>query len=230
MAVWNHTLAELKEHIENFYMDASDNDIVTYHEATIINDAINQALIDISLDFGLRRFSFLKEDTTVATVAGQAYVDLITNITGVESGTVIIASEDVTLDVMNLDYIKSVDPDLSETDVPRMYAFDKGTTADLFRLQLWPVPDSTYSISFVAKKVIDEDGVSEVPQWFHPALEDKSKAIALRNLRLYEDSAIFEMAYESRKQSAKIALETDAPIYIRRPAMVYRSNIQQRAN
>lgn len=230
MAAWNQTLAQLKDHIENFYMDASDNDMITYSEATVISDAINQALIDISMDFGLRRFTFLKKDTTINTIADQGYVDLATNITGIESNTVVIKSEDASLKIMNLDYIKTVDPDLSEKGTPAMYAFDSGETADLFRLQLWPIPDKVYAIDFVAKKVIDEDGVGEVPSWFHPAMEDKAKGIALRNLRLYQDSAIFEASYEMRKQNAKVAMESDAPMYIRRMGTIRNSNIQQRAN
>jgi hypothetical protein len=222
MATFSLTLAEIQNRIENLLRRLTGSEKISYQDKKTINDAINAAMIDICLDVGIAQWRFIQANDTEDTTSGTAYVDLDENIFNVVSGTVRIASEDVTLNPASLEYIRSIDPDADETGVPEVYALVQSADAETLRMEFYPIPNGTYTVAFTAEVIPDEDSISTFPAWMHACLKDKATANALRDLGLpYID---FERSYKDRKQQNKAHQGHDVPMHInrRRPMARYR--------
>jgi len=229
MAVWSLTKAQMVDRIETLYKRISGEPIVSYYQKRIMDDAINAALQDVCLDYSVSRWRFLLSDATATCTAGTGYVDLTANIFKVVAGTVRIEAEDARLSEKDLEWLSGMDPDRSVSGTPCYYALDASADPDQIRLQLYPTPDSAYTIAFTAETLVDQDATSSFPAWMHSALLDKSKENALRDLGLPNDSLIFERSYEKRLQNAKTANRPDGPECVQRVTSTVISNIQQRA-
>ena len=207
----------------------SNQENLTYQEKLITSDAINAAMVDICMDYGISRWRFLQAADTEDTTAGTSYVDLDENIFNIISGTVRIAAENVTLSVWDLEAIYQVDPDADQTGVPKMYALDSSGTAGIIRMQLWPIPNNIYTVAFVAEKIMDEDSVSSFPPWLHTALKDRSMQLALRDLGFFQEAVVYGFSYQERLKMAKDSQGTDAPMVIGRAGAIIRDTLQSRA-
>lgn len=216
MGVWVQTKAGIINHIETLVRRLTEQESLSYMEKIIVSDAINAAMIDICMDYGVSRWRWLQEDVTVDTVGSQAYVDVDADIFNIISGTVRITAEDWTLSPFDLEVIYSADPGADVVDKPRMYALDSSSDPETIRLQLWPTPNGVYTIAFVAEKIVDEDAVSSFPSYLHAGLQDKATEVALRNLGMAVAALPFERSYEKRKNMAKASQGNDTPRYVNR--------------
>ena len=88
MAIWSTTKQDIVNRIETLIRSLRGKETITYGERQVISDAINTALIDVTLDYGVEHWRFLRSETTATTVVGQNFVDLAANIFKVVAGTV----------------------------------------------------------------------------------------------------------------------------------------------
>jgi hypothetical protein len=185
MAVWSRTKAELQEQIESTVRGARRGvAIITVQDRRAIWASINEALVDISLERGIDVPKAIMSDTTVDTVADQAYVDLGAAVINVVDGTVRIIAEDCILTPMSISEFYAIDPGEDTTaSFPTRYAIDtdgSGTT----RLLLRDTPDSVKTINLKVESMPDEDSVSSLPGWYHGMLRSLATAITLEALNL----------------------------------------------
>jgi hypothetical protein len=228
IAVWSLTKAEIQNNIETLVRRLSGQENLSYQERQSTSDAINAAMMDICLDYGISRWRFMQSDVTATTTASTSYVDLDENVFNVISGTVRIESEDRTLSAWDLEAIYQADPEGDETGVPQRYALDSSGTANTMRMQFWPIPNAAYTVSFVAETIMDEDSVSSFPSWLHAALKDRATQLALRDLGFFQQSMIYAASYQERLKMAKASQGSDAPMAIRRVGTIIKDNIQSR--
>ena len=199
MAVWTRSKAELQKSIEvKVRALRGGRAQMTSDERFAIFGAINEAIIDLSIERGLDAPKVITVADTEDTTAGTNYVDLDAEVISVVDGTVRIESEDIILTRFEgglADFYR-FDPgeDISST-FPYYYALDTNGSG-VFRMLLRPIPDGVYTIAMKVEKVPDEDGISTFPGWYHPALRSKATSIALENLGL--DGRADEARYRNR--------------------------------
>jgi len=186
MAVWSRTKNSLQRSIEVKVRALRGRALVTGDERFIIFGAINEAIIDLSIERGLDAPKVITTDTTVDTVADQNYVDLGSSVVQVIDGTVRIVAEDIILSYFTggISDFYRFDPgeDFSST-FPTYYAMDTDGSGTM-RMLLRGIPDAVYTIALKVESIPDEDSISTFPGWYHPALRSLSTAIALENLGL----------------------------------------------
>jgi len=185
MALWSLTKAKLQEHIETTVRGANRGlAIITVQQRRVIWSAINEALIDISLERSIDTPKTVMSDATVDTVANQAYVDLDDEVINVVDGTVRIIAEDCILTPMSIGDFYALDPgeDISSS-YPTLYAIDTDGSGTM-RLLLRDTPDAVYTINLKVQSMPDEDEVGALPDWYHGMLRSLATAIALEALSL----------------------------------------------
>jgi len=215
MAVWSTTKNDLQRSIEVKVRALRARALVTGDERFIIFGAINEAIIDLSIERGLDAPKVITSETTVDTVAEQNYVDLASTVVNVVDGTVRIVAEDTILTRFSggIPDFYRFDPgeDISAT-YPTYYALGtdgSGTT----RLHLRCTPDAIYTIALHVESVPDEDSISTFPGWYHPALRSLSTAIALENLGL--DGRADQARYNERLKNIRDKMRGHSgPIHI----------------
>jgi hypothetical protein len=185
MAVWDRTKAELQRHIETSVRSARGNvAIITAEDRFSIFGAINEAIIDMSLERGIDIPKPILSDTSVDTVANQNYVDLAAGVIQVMDGTVRIEAEDQILSPMSISAFYAIDPGEDVTaSFPTRYAIDTNGSGNM-RLLLRDTPDSVKTIDFKAQTMPDEDSISSFPGWYHGMLRSLATSIALESLGL----------------------------------------------
>lgn len=185
MAVWSLTKNKAQRIIESTVRGARRGlAIITNEDRFAIFAAINEALIDISLERGIDVPKTIMSDTTVATVASQNYVDLDSAVIQVVDGTVRIISEDTILTPMTIGDFYRIDPgeDISSS-YPTRYAIDTDGSGTM-RLLLRDTPDAVYTIDLKVETMPDEDAISSLPGWYHGMLRSLATDIALGALSL----------------------------------------------
>lgn len=185
MAVWSRTKAELQEHIEQTVRGATRGiAIITVQQRRVIWAAINEALIDISIERGIDVPKTVMSDTTVDTVASQNYVDLSDTVINVVDGTVRIIAEYQILSPISISDFYRYDPGENiSSSWPTVYAIDTDG-AGTMRLLLRDTPDAVYTINLKVESMLDEDAISDLPGWYHGMLRSLATAIALEALSL----------------------------------------------
>lgn len=186
MAAWVRDKNELQRSIEVKVRAMRGRALVTGDERFTIFGAINEAIIDLSIERGLDAPKVITTDTTVDTVADQNYVDLGSSVIQVVDKTVRIVAEKIILTYFKgaISDFYRFDPgeDFSST-FPTYYAMDTDGSGTM-RMLLRPTPDAIYTIALKIESIPDEDSISTFPGWYHPALRSLSTAIALENLGL----------------------------------------------
>jgi len=203
MALWTRTKNDLQRHIETALRALRGNTaIITAEDRFTIFGAINEAIIDLSLERGIDAPKPIISDTAATTVAGQNYVDLSASVTQVIDGTVRIAAEDQILSPMDLTEFYAYDPgeDASSSACPAFYAIDTNGSGAI-RLRLRDIPDTAYTIDMKVETMPDEDSISTFPGWYHGLLRSLATAIALENLGL--PGAAYQMRYEERLKNIR---------------------------
>ena len=162
MAVWSLTKNSMQRMIESAVRGARRGiAIITNEDRFTIFAAINEALIDISLERGIDVPKTVMSDTTVVTVANQAYVDLSDTVVNVVDGTVRIISEDTILTQMDITEFYALDPGEDITSsYPTRYAIDTDGSGTM-RLLLRDTPDAVYTINLKVESMPDEDTISD---------------------------------------------------------------------
>jgi hypothetical protein len=185
MAVWSRTKAELQETIEGTVRGARRGiALITHQDRVAIFGAINEAIIDISMERGIDAPKAVMSDTTVDTVADQNYVDLDAEVINVVDGTVRIEAEDCILTPMSISDFYASDPGEDQSaSFPTQYAIDTDGSGTM-RLLLRDTPDSVKTIDLKVQSMPDEDEVGAFPGWYHGALRSLATAIALESLGL----------------------------------------------
>ncbi len=185
MSVWSRSKAELQRSIETTVRSARKGvAIITADDRFSVFGAINEALIDISLERGIDVPKPILSNTTVDTVANQNYVDLGDGVIQVMDGTVRIMAEDQMLSPMSIAAFYGVDPGEDVTaSFPTRYAIDTNGSG-VMRLLLRDTPDSVKTIAFKAQTMPDEDDVGALPGWYHGMLRSLATSIALESLGL----------------------------------------------
>lgn len=185
MAAWSRTKAELQEAIELAVRSARKGvAVITAQDRRFIGTAINEALVDISMERGIDVPKTVMSDTTVATVADQAYVDLGASVVKVVDGTVRIIAEDVILTPMSIAEFYAIDPGEDTThDYPTQYAVDTDGSGVL-RLLLRDTPSAVNTINLKVESMPDEDTVSALPGWYHGMLRSLATSLALEAMSL----------------------------------------------
>jgi len=185
MAVWDRTKNELQRHIETTVRSARKGvAVITAEDRFSIFGAINEALIDISLERGIDVPKTVTSDTTVDTVADQAYVDLAAAVVNVVDETVRIVAEDQILSPMSISEFYALDPGEDITaSFPTRYAIDTNGSG-VMRLLLRDTPNSVKTIALKVESMPDEDSISSLPGWYHGMLRSLATSIALESLGL----------------------------------------------
>lgn len=186
MAVWTLDKNGIQRSIEAKIIALRGRALITANERFAIFGAINEAIIDISLERGLDAPKVITSDTTVDTVANQNYVDLASTAIQVVDGTVRIVAEKQILSPFEggLDSFYQSDPgEDNSSSFPTWYAMDTNGSGTL-RMRLRNTPNAVYTISLKVESIPDENSISTFPGWYHPALRSLSTAIALENLGL----------------------------------------------
>jgi hypothetical protein len=185
MAVWSRTQAEIQSHIETAVRASRKGvAIITHQDREVIIASINEAIVDISMERGIDVPKTVMSDTTVDTVANQAYVDLGSAVFNVVNGSVRIEAEDVILTRMSIADFYAIDPGEDTTaSWPTRYAIDTDGSGTM-RLLLRDTPDSVNTIALKVESMPDEDTVSSMPGWYHGMLRSLATAIALEALSL----------------------------------------------
>jgi hypothetical protein len=186
MAAWTLTKNGIQKRVETKIRALRGRAEITAEERFSIFDAINEAIIDLSIERGLDAPKIITSHTTLTTVADQNYVDLPSTAIQVVDGTVRIISEGQILTPFfgDLASFYAFDPrENFSSSFPTRYAMDTDGSGTL-RMRLRSTPDQAYTIDLDIESVPDEDSVSTFPGWYHPALRSLSTAIALDNLGL----------------------------------------------
>jgi len=215
MAVWTRNKNKLQRSIEVKVRALRGRALVTAEERFIIFGAINEAIIDLSIERGVDAPKVITVADTEDTTAGTNYVDLDAEVINVVDGTVRIEAEGIILSRFEggITDFYAVDPgeDISST-FPIRYALDTDGSGVL-RMLLRPIPDGTYTIAMKVEKIPDEDGISTYPGWYHPALRSLSTAIALENLGL--DGRADQARYNERLKNIRDKMRGHSgPIHI----------------
>ena len=202
MAVWSRTKNKIQRSIETTVRSSRKGlAILTHEERFTIFAAINEALIDISLERGIDVPKTLMSNTIVDTVANQNYVDLAAAVVSVVDETVRIESEDQILSPMSIGDFYAIDPGEDITaSFPTRYAIDTNGSGAV-RLLLRDTPDSVKTIALKVESMPDEDSVSTLPGWYHGMLRSLATAIALEALSL--PLGTHQLRYEERLKNIR---------------------------
>jgi hypothetical protein len=168
-----------------------------------IRGAINEAMIDFTIDRGIDSPKTAMIDTTATTVANQNYVDLATNVTNVVDGTVRIVAEDqiLTFFAGDLTDFYAVDPGEDFSGPwPTSYAIDTDESGAI-RLRLRPTPSRADTINFKAETMVDEDDISDFPGWYHGALRTLATAMSLEALGM--DGRVMQARYNDKYKNIR---------------------------
>lgn len=175
--------------------------VITHEERFTIFGAINEALIDISLERGIDVPKTTMSNTTVDTVANQGYVDLDSAVVSVVDGTLRIESEGQLLSPMSIEDFYAIDPGEDATSpFPTRYAIDTDGSGAV-RLLLRDTPDSVKTIALKVESMPDEDDVGALPGWYHGMLRSLATSIALEALSLPIGS--HQLRYEERLRNIR---------------------------
>lgn len=198
MAAWTRSKAELQRSIETKVRAIRGRALTTADERFVIFGAINEAIIDLSLERGLDAPKVITTNTTVSTVADQNYVDLDSAVIQVIDGTVRIIAESIILKAFSgaiADFYRFDPGEDISSSFPSLYAMDTDGSGTM-RMLLRGTPDAIYTIDLKVESIPDEDSVGTFPGWYHPALRSKATSIALENLGL--DGRADELRYRGR--------------------------------
>jgi hypothetical protein len=207
MAVWSRTRNELQRHIETTVRNLRGNiGLITAEDRFTIFGAINEAVIDFSLERSIDVPKTVMSDTTATTVADQAYVDLGSSVIHVVEGSVRIVAEDHILTYFpgGITDFYAFDPgeDIAST-YPTYYALDTDGSGTM-RMLLRCTPDAAYTINLKVESIPDEVGTSlpsTLPGWYHGMLRSLATAIALENLGL--DGSVHRGRFEERLKNIR---------------------------
>jgi hypothetical protein len=185
MAVWSLTKNKAQRIIESTVRGARRGlAVITNEDRFAIFAAINEALIDISLERSIDVPKTVMSDTTVDTVASQNYVDLDSAVVNVVDGTVRIIAEGVILRPISISAFYALDPrENISSSWPTVYAIDTDGSGTM-RLLLRDTPGAVYTINLKVESMPDEDAISDLPGWYHGMLRSLATAIALETLGL----------------------------------------------
>jgi len=203
MAAWSLSFNVIQRTIEAKVVRLSGRAQITANDRKSIYGAINEALIDFSIDRSLDAPKVITSHTTLTTVASQNYVDLPSTAIQVVDGTVRIISEGVILTPFfgDLGSFYRWDPrENSASSFPTKYAMDTDGSG-ILRMRLRNTPGQVYTIDLDIESIPDEDSVSTFPGWYHPALRSKATSIALDALGL--DGRADEARYQDRKKDIR---------------------------
>ncbi len=203
MAVWTLTKNSIQRSIETKLRAINRRALITNEERFVIFGAINEAIIDLSIERGLDAPKVITTNTTVATVANQNYVDLDASVIQVIDGTVRIIAEDIILTYFKggiADFYRFDPGEDISSSFPAYYAMDTDGSGTM-RMLLRGTPDAVYTIDLKVESVPDEDSISTFPGWYHPALRSLSMAIALENLG--QDGRTDQARYNDRLKNIR---------------------------
>lgn len=204
MAIWERTKNELQRHIETTVRNLRGNvALVTAEDRFTVFGAINEALIDFSLERSIDVPKTVMSDTTVDTVADQAYVDLDSEVINVIDGSVRIVAESHMLTYFSggITDFYAFDPgeNISST-FPSYYTIDTDGSGTM-RMLLRNTPNAVYTIALKVESMPDEDDISSLPGWYHGLLRSLATAIALENLGL--DGRVHQGRFEERLKNIR---------------------------
>lgn len=231
MAAWSLTKNSMQILIEAKIL-AIRRRVVTANERTVIFAAINEAIIDLSLERGLGAPKVITTDTTATTVAGQHYVDLDSGVLKVVDRTVRIIAQDFILRRFEggISSFYRFDPgeDISSA-FPTWYAMDTDGSGTM-RMLLRATPNAVHTINLKVESIPAEDSISTFPGWYHPALLSKAKVLSLEGLGL--DGRVDQARYQDRIKDVREEMRGhDGPVHLqmREQGVPWRSP-QSRAN
>lgn len=215
MAVFSRTKAELTRSIEAKIRRLRGQGLATAEDRFLVYGAINEAIIDLSLERGLDGPKIITSNDTEDTTAGTNYVDLDSDVIRVVDGTVRIVAEDVILTRFGggiSDFYRfDVGEDI-QSSYPTYYCLDTDGSG-VTRMLLRGIPDAVYTIAMKVEKMPAEDGISTYPGWYHPTLRSLATAIALESVGL--DARADQARYNERiKNIRDVVRGHDGPIHI----------------
>lgn len=225
--MWSRTRSEVADAIVVLFRNVTGRTNPTAAEKNIIEDAVEEAVYQLTTEPGIGPLRFIRTDVTVNTVAGQSYVDLPEGAITVVSGTVRITEQGAPLFITSTEWIHSVDPEGDASGLPAAYAITNSGDPDVIRLALYPTPDSIYEIALQTEDLLDAD--DEFPSWIAGPLTDLSTAIAMRRLS-FGAPVTYEYAYEKGLSRIKDKQGYDGPLHINRSFDYVITDLQRRAN
>jgi hypothetical protein len=229
MSMWSLTKSELTDRIKTLIRRLSGNPTITYLEAKVISDSINQAALDLAMELGVSRWRILNRHITTTTTTATQYADLSGNVIKVVQDTVRIETENIILLPATLEVVLQYNGDGSNTGVPVYYALDVNPSdPTVTRIQFAPVPDSIYTVDMMVSLLPDADDIDTYPAWFYPTLMDKAMANSLRNLGHLNEAMGFDDSYRRRKRQLRELELPDGPIVISRPNRARSSGLESR--
>lgn len=233
MAVWSATKNDIQRRIEVKVRALRGNvGLITGEDRFVIFEAINEAIIDMSIKRGIDAPMPTLSHTTITTTADTNYIDLDASYVKVLDGTVRIPDEDIILKRFesSVKDFYAFDPgeDISSS-YPCWYCLDNNGSGAI-RMRLRCIPDDTYTIYLDVEAMPDEESISTFPGWYHPCLRSLATAIALENLGL--DYRADQLRYNDRiKDVQEKQRGHDGPIHINtRKTVVKRIPPELRAN
>jgi hypothetical protein len=214
MAVWSITFNQIVSSIVHLFKEQTSRKVATYTEQEVIRNSVNEALQQLSEERGVPRWEYNQAAIQLTCVANQKYVDLPTTAMTLITGTVRIETEEQYLSPISMEALYGIDIDRDETGVPSCYAHDT-TAAGVTRLQLYPVPDSAYTIDAYCESINDTSSIASLPPWFIGCVLDLATAIAMRRLG-FGNPLQYMMAYEHALLNHKDKQGYDGPTSINR--------------
>jgi hypothetical protein len=207
MAVWSRTKNDLQRSIEGTVRAMRGNvALISAEDRFAIFGAINEALIDFSLERSIDVPKTIMSDTTIATVAGQAYVDLDSAVVNVIDGTVRIVAEKHILTYFSggiTDFYRFDPGEDIESTYPSYYAIDTDGSGTM-RMLLRSTPNAVYTINLKVESMPDEVSTNltdVLPGWYHGMLRSLATAIALESLGL--DGRVHQGRFEERLKNIR---------------------------
>lgn len=216
MGSWNITFKMLADDIESIIRFKMQRERLSYGEKVLVNNAINEAILDLFMDLGFNQDRFRETEVAVSTTVDQSFVDLPEDAFTVITETARIPSESIKLGIINEESLLIADPNLEQRGVPTLYGLSNSDTASRIRLILYPVPDQIYEIKLKCKQLPDANTVASLPNYIHAAFSDKAKENAMRNLGMFDSQVSFRQSYDDRMKKIKGTSGTDAPLAMKR--------------
>lgn len=192
--------------------------LTTTAARTRIKDILNERLrrVATSTNVGRTRYGAISTATvaatpTVTTTGGGGQPGII------KVRTVSIPLENRVLDERTVDQMKTYDPDLSQTGIPRFYAIQKINATTLL-IRLWPTPDAVYTLTIegiLAGTDMSADAdVPGMPEDFHDMLVYGALADEYPHLEKTDLALFNEQKFEKRLSDLKYFIAKSA--YLRR--------------
>ena len=210
-----NTVNDIISETQQLYRNVTGRQTMTAVEVDIVRSSIVDAYQLVLLEYGVDTFSFHEESLTVDTVSGQDYVNLDEYIFRVITGTVRIVAESTPLGLIDEESIYQSDPGAKVSGLPSAYGYTNSDDPNVVRLILWPIPDSTYTISMKVLK-LPTDEMTNFPTTLMSAIKNKAKSLSCLGLGMPQMQPSFDKAYEEVIEKIKDGYKGDGPRHIKR--------------